>query len=124
MWIGLVILLLFLLGFICVYQRRSKEETTRGVSTCPKINTWILLIYYGPRFLVQGLVPAILEAHKNYGSTFCLQVWGMKRRIFFITGLSGRQAVSKSPCLKLPAAQLAHVFGVGNDVAGKKNKFA
>lgn len=99
------------------------ETASNKTSICPKIDLLTLLIFYAPLFLIGGFVQAILAARKRYGPTFCLHFPGMKRCIFFITGSHGRNAVSKNVDLRLPAAQVAQVFGISEKTVGKTSNY-
>jgi hypothetical protein len=113
MWITLVIIILSLLLFLYVFRQNVIE------TTYPQIHTLTLLVCYIPIFIVKGLGPAILAMRKCYGPTFCLHIWGMKRRIFFITDSNGRSVISRNTHIRLPAAQVAQVFGISKETTGK-----
>lgn len=113
-----MIIMVFLFLLQHIFGRIFSQTTNRKVTICPKIDILTLAVFYIPIFLIQGLVPAILSARKRYGCTFCLHIPGMKRRIFFITGSHGRNAISKNADLRLPAAQVARVFGISEETTG------
>jgi hypothetical protein len=110
MWFFLIIIMLFSFVLRYLFRRNSSPKSKEKVATCPGIDTLTFLVFYIPIFLVKGLVPAILVAREYYGLIFCLKTSGIKRRIFFITELHGRNTISNDIPIRLPAAQVAQVF--------------
>lgn len=119
MWLYLLIIILILLCVFILRQQYGCQSTFHTSSTCPQVSNIALFFYYLPIFLRRGLVPAILSARNHYGSMFSFRIVGMKRRIYFLTDITARSAISRSAHLRLPAGQVARVFGVGPEIASE-----
>lgn len=120
MWLFFIVTTLSSLLIFYLCRRQFSPMAVGKAATFAQIDTLTLLLFYIPIFFLQGLVPAILAARQYYGPSFYLKIWGIKRRIFFITDPEGRKTVSKSAFIRMPDGLVAQVFGVSHKTVGKR----